>query len=572
MLQVIDVKTIDSDHLNAGEEYNRGLSLMEDRARLGEAEQAFRNAVAAGSGSDAYLQLAIVLRERGKWKEACAVFKDLVKAEPELKEAQAHLAKTFFRQERYDQAIDAFECALAIDPYYVYALVHLGITYAKLGQWVKARELLNKTEQTDCEGELRGERKQAVTEVNEYLEHVTVMGVDPTLDHAEMGKRLYILANKTTLEGNLDKAIECYELAARCRVDYSDPELGVGDTVSTHQSRMPQQTYKSCKWLEGGLHFHENRLTFCCTAHSGGKGWTAIGQFNGGSLPIDFVLAKRAQIAHQLLGDTPNNCQGCPKLEDTEPREREYLFDDLIFNNFSVCNFRCTYCSLTHRNFEMPSYYFPVKEAVNDLVDNGWLSKTGTATWGGGDPSVSKEFRPIMNRLLDHGTLNSVNTNAAIHVPEIDKGLAKNKCHLVISVDAGTRPTFYAIKFGKDKSNDEPIIIKGKEVFSSVWETIGKHTQVNADQVIVKYIVDDVNSSKEEIDEFIKKCVQFGVTRVMYTPEATFIRAIPVEQNNLPKHVYETMKYGTEQLIENGIKGVFDPFVYREAVFSPVNA
>ncbi|MFC3053748.1 radical SAM protein [Kordiimonas pumila] len=553
------------------QEFARGMQMMTQKQSLPEAERIFKSLLANSADPSIQLQLGITLRVQKKWKEASATFKRVIAATPHFSEAHAHLAETYHAQQKNALALQTFETALKLDPDNAYAHTHMAVTYFDIGELNLAQQGF-KTALTCMPADMPAPE---ATLCKHYLDEIATLfitletyGIDPSLDRETMGIALYKKANALTLASNLDDAVICYDLAAQCRTDYGSPELNVGETVDSHQSRMPEGAYKSCSWLEGGLHFHENRLTFCCTAHSKNKGWTAIGQFNGGKLPVDYILAKRAQITNQLMCGTDNGCTGCPKLVEKEAEEKEFLFNDLIINSFSVCNFRCSYCSLTHQNFEMPAYYYYITDAIDAMLENNWLGNTGTITWGGGDPSVSKEFKAITAKLVAHGSRHIINTNAAIHVPEIDTGLENKGTHLCISVDAGTRSTFNAVKFNKPKGSNEPILIKGKDAYDAVWDTISKYTAINAMNVLIKYIVDDINASRTEIDTFLDKCVKAGVRRIMYTPEGRFIRQIPITREILPENIFDTIQYATARTQALGMICSFDPQVYVKEVFS----
>lgn len=512
---------------------------------------------------------AIRLRDKGAWKKAVIHFKKIIQNSPSSSDAFAHLAKVYFLQRRYQKSIEFFNKALSLNRKNIYALTNLGITYFEIG------ELNNAVCSYDLALGLTNDEKE--TKLIQHwldmsinsLKRVKALGVDSSLNREAMSVALYKRANSFTLEGDLDKGIEAYELAAKCRVNYSNNEIDLGITVNSHNERMPGGEYPSCSWLEEGLHFHDNRLTFCCTAHSVDKGWTPVGQFNGGKLPIDFILAKRAQVAHQLQKGTANNCSGCPSLKTKKWTRPKYLFSELIFNNFSVCNFRCTYCSLTQLNFEMPAYYYESANAVQDLIENKWLNPGGSCSWGGGDPSVSKEFPDLLKKMTNLGSFSYVCTNAAIHIPEIDEALQKGKANVVVSIDAGTSEVFDAIKFGNEDTK-QPTLIKGIKAYDAVWNTLGKYIDIAPNLVHIKYIVDNQNASLNEIERFIVKCVSMGAKVISFTPEAEFIRQIPITRSLLPAHIFNAIKHGTSLAIKNNIECRFDENVYIKELFSPL--
>jgi sulfatase maturation enzyme AslB (radical SAM superfamily) len=291
--------------------------------------------------------------------------------------------------------------------------------------------------------------------------------------------------------------------------------------VATQAARHPDGAYPSCRWIEEGLHFHDFRLGFCCTAHHGSKGWTAVGPFHGGPLPIDFLLARRIQLIRQNQAEVDNECRGCHELERRPWPTGPGLVGQMILNNYSICNMKCTYCSLAIAHFEMLPYYYLAEPAIDSLIANGWLAPGAQLTWGGGEPGVSREFQAITSKLLATGCRFAINTNATRVVPAIEDALRQGRCDLMISVDSGTPETFYRFKF----NSDHAVQIDGRPAFNSVWETIARYAGLSQDSVTVKYIFMPTNIEEADIRGFVDRCLAHGVGRVMLTPEFSDVSA-----------------------------------------------
>jgi tetratricopeptide (TPR) repeat protein len=512
----------------------------------------------------------------GRLKDASRFFHKLAINHPKNVDILNKLSLVQTKQKKFQVALTNIERSFQLNPCHADTLVLYGDLNFELGRFTLAAEKLQAALDTSQSTEQRNHCNKRLEILDRKFAAIDQLNVPSDLPYPALGVALYNQAVDLVLSDDIDTAILAFDLAAECRTNYQAPDLRLGDTTESHNSRMPQDAYQSCKWLEGGLNFHEHRLTFCCIGHQNDKGWTPIGQFNGGKLPIDYILAKRLQILRHLKNGTDNNCTGCPVLETRQPKEpaaqdNGYLFDNLVINNYSVCNFRCTYCSLTHANFEMPAYYYPLETSAEDILGHNWMDPAGLITWGGGDPSVSKEFRSLLTKFSKLGVHHKINTNAAIHVAEIDEALASNKAFVRVSVDAGTPSTFYNIKFGQDKAINSPVKIKGKDVYQSVWQNIKKYTSVNASEVIIKYIVDTPNANEIDVEGFIVSCKENGVQRIMFTPEAEFIYQIPVTKDVLPKNIYNAMCYGTARALAEGIQCEFEDNIYNKKVFAPAS-
>jgi len=361
---------------------------------------------------------------------------------------------------------------------------------------------------------------------------------------------LYRQASRLVQEDALDAAVLLYEDAASLAPDYGDPAMGVGGTVPVYLARRPSGDYLSCPWIEEGLHFHEYQLGFCCTAHHGHKGWAMIGTYHGGPLPIDFILARRLQLIRQNQAGADNKCLGCHELERRAWPARPGLLGKLIINSYSICNMKCTYCSLAIAHFEMPAYYYLAEPAIDSLVANGWLSPGAQATWGGGEPSVSKEFQQITSKLLAAGCSFDINTNATRAVPAIEEALRLGRCSLAISVDSGTPETFYRVKY----DSDHPVTVHGRPAFDVVWETIARYAELSRESVVVKYIFMPTTTGEADLQGFVDLCLAHGVGRVMLTPEFSDVSA-----GDVPRSVWDAINRTRAVAEANGLVVLFNP-------------
>lgn len=484
-----------------------------------------------------------------RWKSAAKSLHTVLKLEPENSVALSAVGYVRLEQERLGESLALFRRALAIDPQDDMALQFLPRVLCDQGELAAAfQELITHQEKHASSPE----SAKLFHEIRNTFGKIVALGLDFRTPRQELAVQLYNLACGLLNQERVDDAVSAFELCARFRPDYTEPSFSIGSTLEAYRRLMPKGSYRACHWLVSGLHFHENCLRFCCTSHSGDKGWTKILDYNGGSLPLDAILAVRLKTILDLNGGIENECTGCHSLTDKEWQQGDAVFDALIINSYSVCNFRCSYCTLTQKNFEMPAYYYATEKAFAEMVDNEWLSNSANITWGGGDPCVSKEFQAATQRFTEHGCRTRANTNASVPVPEIKDALAKGQCTLTISVDAGSKAAFYRVKMNRKTESNVPITVKSKEVYSAVWETVAEYAAIDADNVRLKYIFIEDNSDPSELKMFLDMCKKSGVKHAVFTPEAEFMRKVPLEADALPPKIFEAMKYAAAYATASG--------------------
>jgi hypothetical protein len=306
-----------------------------------------------------------------------------------------------------------------------------------------------------------------------------------------------------------------YEDSALLTPDYSDPEFPIGETVAAQMARRPSGEYLSCRWIEECLYFHPNTLGFCCTSHPQGRVSPIVGTFHGGLVPIDFVLARRDQLTRENQTGVDNACRSCHEFERRSWPAKPWVFGILIISSHTSCNQSCNYCTLALANFEMPAYYYMAEPAIDDLIANGWLDPAAFIIWGGGEPTVSREFPAISAKLLAAGCRLNIYSNATRLMPVLVDALKNGRCELVTSVDSGTPETFYRMKY----MSDCPVMIQGRPAFDAVWANIAKYTEVSSETVIVKYVFTLQNIAEADLSGFIELCLAHGVTKVLLAIE-----------------------------------------------------
>ena len=168
---------------------------------------------------------------------------------------------------------------------------------------------------------------------------------------------------------------------------------------------------------------------------------------------------------------------------------------------------------------------------MKELIKTGRFKNTGEITFQGGEPTVLKEFDPLLNLFVKTGSKVRIHSSGILFSRAIREGLKKGAVSVVISPDASNENTYKRIK-RVDKHN-------------KVWDNI-KHYRRNLKgdlqrAVRVKFIiVPGVNDTVQEIETFFAKLKAIDIKSVIVDVEYTYAN------NNMGKispHVYMLMDY-----------------------------
>lgn len=295
--------------------------------------------------------------------------------------------------------------------------------------------------------------------------------------------------------------------------------------------------YLSCEWIEYRVVLDVLELKFCCIPHSAGtKGFVPICKFDGGKLPVEEILRERKKLRelnNQEGVDSP--CKGCHWLRkhDWEELDGHSIFNQIDISNFTACNLRCNYCyTFLHQDWNLPKYGYELIPIFEDLIENGYLQSGAQIDWGGGEPTILKEFPGLQGMLLEKGFRQRIFTNAVVFSKEIEAGLARKKVSVVTSIDAGNPETYREIK--------------GRDAFDAVWDHVARYASTGGD-VTVKYILRDGNSNRENVKQFIRRCKESGVPAVSITPDIEELAQGTLTEETLYAYalmVHEAEKHG----------------------------
>lgn len=109
------------------------------------AEECFQKALEKKPDyTDAIIQKALLLEEKGILDEAIAMLKDLISREPLNIEAHFQLGRLYYNAGQIDQSIEVFQTVISWVPNYSNALYSLGMAYSAKGQTQEAIQALEK--------------------------------------------------------------------------------------------------------------------------------------------------------------------------------------------------------------------------------------------------------------------------------------------------------------------------------------------------------------------------------------------------------------------------------------------
>lgn len=272
----------------------------------------------------------------------------------------------------------------------------------------------------------------------------------------------------------------------------------VVDTISGDH-----EGYESCEWLEGGLAFNRRSLHSCLIVHHD-SGMPHLADFNGGPLPIEDVIKLRNEILQeQINGETHEKCKGCAHLVKKNWKRSPYQFNIVGIAHYSHCNIKCNYCFLqTQDPSSFSSGFRPYKiaEQIRHLYDEGLLQPDAVIDWGGGEPTIYREFDEIMQMSLERGAFHYLHSNA-VRFPEfVETSPYADKIHIICSIDAGLPETYFAMK--------------RKDYLEQVWGNLGRYLSAGS-IVTVKYIMREDNCSEENLRAFAARAEDVGVKDIL---------------------------------------------------------
>ncbi len=299
--------------------------------------------------------------------------------------------------------------------------------------------------------------------------------------------------------------------------------------------------YISCIHLEHGITFFSTSVQICCiSSHPGGGNIMQINNYHGELINWDEIFANRKIMRENIKnGIVPEKCTGCYYLKENEWNSDNYI-DEVLIGHFTHCNCNCIYCyTEKDKKFFNANKTYNIYPVIKDMIDKKVLSKNSTITFGGGEPTILKEFEELVYMLLDYDVYNiRIHSDGIKYSSAIEKGLKLGKITLITSVDSGTPEVYQKIK-------QVPCC-------EQVWKNLAKYAKTKNGLIRTKFVlIPGVNDSLSEIKNWLKKTYEAGITNVAFDIEDNWFKE---HRTKIPQYVYVICDFIFECYRQYGIE------------------
>lgn len=249
-----------------------------------------------------------------------------------------------------------------------------------------------------------------------------------------------------------------------------------------------------------------------------------INNYHGELINWEDFFKKRNELRKNAQnGITPEKCEGCYYLKEQEWNDDDYI-DEVLIGHFTHCNCNCIYCyTEKDKKFFNANKTYNIYPVVKDMIEKGVLSKKATITFGGGEPTILKEFEELVNMLLDYDVHNiRIHSDGIKYSPAIEKGLQLGKITLITSVDSSSKKVYEEIK--------------QVQCYDNVWENLKRYAKAKNGLIRTKYVlIPGVNDSLKEVKNWLQKTYEAGVRNIAFDIEDNWFKA---RRNNIPQYIY----------------------------------
>lgn len=257
---------------------------------------------------------------------------------------------------------------------------------------------------------------------------------------------------------------------------------------------------KLCPMLFSDINLEPASLQPCCDVH--GCEVPAF-PFSGGRVDMRAYTAHIADSIRRLQEEGSPLCRGCPSLaEIPDPGSLNLKIE---FRSVSInphrylCNCKCVYCELWKHPKPLS---YPILPVLKSLAEQHALAPDCFFSWGGGEPSILKDFEAASLWATENRYWQNVHTNALRFSPAIAFLLREQRGSVNISLDSGSAETYQRVK--------------GVDGFAQVTKSLARYAAAAADpkSITLKYIVFEANNTVPEITRFFELCGQLAIRKV----------------------------------------------------------
>lgn len=304
------------------------------------------------------------------------------------------------------------------------------------------------------------------------------------------------------------------------------------------------EKYVSCKWLESGVCFdngvYGSNVKLCCYMSAPGGGNAMIFEdYHGEKIDWDkFFEIKRKYREIQKSGRTVPECKGCVFLEEKMWLQEDYI-NNIIFDHFTKCNCRCSYCyteedKKRYNSLKTYNIYPIVKEMFKKKI----IKRGGAIGFGGGEPTILPEFDKLIDLFLKNGFDDMRVPSSGIKYSRIiEKGISTGQLSVVVSIDSSDRGTYKKIK--------------QIDAYDKVCSNLKRYAkaQKRSYNVISKYIIiPQVNDTKEQIDNWLKFNKENNIGIIVIDIENSWLTKYRNEKPD--ENVLDLIRYVKQKAVE----------------------
>ena len=289
--------------------------------------------------------------------------------------------------------------------------------------------------------------------------------------------------------------------------------------------------YYSCEWVEGGVAFNRRSLHTCLIVHHD-TGLPLISDYQGGAFPLEKVLAVRQRIREANRDGGHPACKGCAHLKKRAWPRPTHAIHIVGIAHYSHCNIKCSYCFLQTQgpaSFAAGFRPYALLPVLRGLIADGHLAPGAIIDWGGGEPTVYKEFDELLELLLAHGTFHYLHTNGTRLPEAVRRAPDPARVHVICSVDAG-RPETY-------------LLLKKRDYLERVWANLEEYVRLGV-RVTLKYIVKEENCADAELEAFLARAVRSGAPELIVDIDYDFPHPAPEVITALARLKHRALRAG----------------------------
>ena len=263
----------------------------------------------------------------------------------------------------------------------------------------------------------------------------------------------------------------------------------------------------SCRFLQRAIYYAPDELRHCCQRYYvKGKlmgDVKVLSAKNNSDVSLENIIKAKNELIEKINKGEKTDCYGCPLLEKAEWKKVEdEKFDHISIEHHAKCNMRCRYCSDTYYGGKLAKY--DIQKSLNELITNNKIRDDVQVAWGGGEPTIVKDFNKIIELVNKKIKPKSQRffSNAINYSEIIAELMKKNEATLTTSVDAGSIETFKLVR----KVNQ----------YEKVLKNLKKYYEKSPNNLIIKYILTEDNSSISEIESFVKDMKKYGLSKANF--------------------------------------------------------